>query len=458
MKGEEKGRTGAGKNLNIPQSPRKGKEIGLDGAHLPPPNTKTKNTKEKATKLRFPICKVGDEMECKFERDGSWRIVSIIAVKDTGNQSGICYYVRFKDFDKRLDEWVDKTRLRKKTGKVYTEKQKRLKELKRIRGTKRTYHDLEEEHVMTPQEAEYEQQHEELNKMRNIDRVIIGKYNLKTWYFSPYPEKYNRHGGTMFVCEYCLKYMQRGSSLRTHLDDCYLRHPPGNEIYRHDGVSIYEVDGATNKVYCQNLSLFCKLFLDHKTLYFGVSPFYFYIVCEYDKEGYHIIGFFSKEKNSPENFNLACILAFPYEQRKGWGRFLISLSYELTKREGKTGSPEKPLSDLGKKAYRSYWAHEVLKILSKKECDVTCKEISRFTGIDSHDVQETLKLLKLTGGNKKNQCVPPSKIQLVEKLLQDCEQRRIKRPPKREFIHEKLQWDPPVKQRPKRSKRKKVFH
>ncbi len=47
----------------------------------------------------------------------------------------------------------------------------------------------------------------------------------------------------------------------------------------------WQVDGKKNKVYCQSLCLLSKLFLDHKTLYYDVDPFLFYILCECDAEG-----------------------------------------------------------------------------------------------------------------------------------------------------------------------------
>ena len=42
-----------------------------------------------------------------------------------------------------------------------------------------------------------------------------------------------------------------------------------------------------------------------------------------------------QEKSSEEGYNLACILTLPAYQRKGYGKALISFSYELSKLEGK---------------------------------------------------------------------------------------------------------------------------
>lgn len=64
-----------------------------------------------------------------------------------------------------------------------------------------------------------------------------------------------------------------------------------------------------SKIYCQNLCLLAKLFLDHKTLYYDVEPFLFYVLTKNDEKGCHLVGYFSKVKNLKVGlFNICSVL------------------------------------------------------------------------------------------------------------------------------------------------------
>ncbi|KAI5863640.1 acyl-CoA N-acyltransferase [Durotheca rogersii] len=173
--------------------------------------------------------------------------------------------------------------------------------------------------------------------------------------------------------------------------------------------SVWEVDGEKDRLFCQNLSLFAKLFLDNKSVFFDVTGFNYFLLVytppppppelfqnppqtqsppppsaptttdspsqppagpssptetgkekpAVTKRRPQVVGFFSKEKLSWDNNNLACILVFPPWQRKGLGALLMGVSYEISRREGVLGGPEKPISELGRKGYRRFWAGEI---------------------------------------------------------------------------------------------------
>jgi len=68
------------------------------------------------------------------------------------------------------------------------------------------------------------------------------------------------------------------------------------------------------------------MFLDHKSLFYDVEPFLFYVMTEFDDSGARFLGYFSKEKRSPKDFNVSCIMTLPVRQRQGWGNLLIEFS------------------------------------------------------------------------------------------------------------------------------------
>ena len=53
--------------------------------------------------------------------------------------------------------------------------------------------------------------------------------------------------------------------------------------------------------------------------------------------------------------------------------FYLGAAYELSKKEGKVGTPERPLSDLGLLSYRGYWTRVLLDILKKHKGNISIK-------------------------------------------------------------------------------------
>jgi len=253
-------------------------------------------------------------------------------------------------------------------------------------------------------------------------------------------------GDKLYICEYTLKYFHKKSTLEKHKRTVAMRSPPGDEIYRNGKLSVFEVDGKKQRLYCQNLCLLSKLFLDHKTLYFDVDPFLFYILCEVDEHGAHIVGYFSKEKVSPDGYNLACILTLPQYQRRGFGKFLISFSYLLSKAEGKVGSPEKPLSDLGKVSYRSYWSYVLLsEIYNAGDMPLTIKGLSELTCITPEDIVSTLTALDIVRYWKGQHVVCISRSAVADHLAKNRSAKYFAKA-------EGLRWKPPKLPKPSKSK------
>merc|ERR1719414_383776 len=142
--------------------------------------------------------------------------------------------------------------------------------------------------------------------------------------------------------------------LKRHVAKCSWRHPPGTEIYR---------------------------------------------------KGSHLVGYFSKEKHCAQKYNVSCIMTMPHYQRRGYGRLLIDFSYLLSKAERQPGTPEKPLSDLGRVSYYSYWKSVILEYINEHRKDrkqITIQNIQAETSMHPQDIALTFMLLGFIRKNMGN--------------------------------------------------------
>ena len=132
-------------------------------------------------------------------------------------------------------------------------------------------------------------------------------------------------------------------------------------------------------------------------------------------------------------------MTMPHCQRKGYGRMLIDFSYMLSKVEKQPGTPEKPLSDLGRVSYHSYWKSVVLEYLARMRGrgHITIQQLSAETALHPHDIALAFMLLgfiKKQTGNKFLLSIDWTKV--------DSHMEKVKRSLRIAMDPDSLRWSP----------------
>lgn len=299
------------------------------------------------------------------------------------------FYIHFLGEDSKMDDWVPLSQVRQIAS---TDIEQRLG----VTGLNSPFFALSA--FSASASAVYPR-----HTIKSVRGVQLGNsVVLRAWYPSPYPEMITCPNAYIKVCDTCLSYFKSADELSRHWNYCAFSHPPGIEIYRDGDISVFEIDGEAFNGYSERLLLLAKLFLEEKracsqdaSQYAQVRTFHFYVVCRWngDSGRAEIVGYFSKLKNEKrESHILSCILVLPHEQRKGFGKFLIDLSYKLAEIEGRIGSAERPLSQLGQLSFFPYWMRKIASFLRDAERQsVSIAEIANASGIICDDIVETLR-------------------------------------------------------------------
>ncbi|KAI3916857.1 hypothetical protein MKW92_003585 [Papaver armeniacum] len=222
---------------------------------------------------------------------------------------------------------------------------------------------------------------EELSRVRTVDFIQLRRNEIKTWYPSPVMSEF-KDCIKLHVCECCLAFTNSKTQLKRHKKECQGRDPPGHEIYIDGQLSVFQIDGAENKGYCDNICYLGSMFLDIETNSETIESSMFYVLVVRDGSGYDLIAYFSEVKQMMEPYSSSRFLCLPPHQRRGYATLLVRLACELKRGE-----------DAGACSYYSKFLNWIiLRRAAKALPGQSCEDLSRQTGIPIEDVPTTLLL------------------------------------------------------------------
>ncbi|KAE8669440.1 Histone acetyltransferase of the MYST family 1 [Hibiscus syriacus] len=145
-------------------------------------------TKKKRSSI-LPL-EVGTRVMCRC-RDDKYHPVKVIERRKMhfSEPNDYEYYVHYTEFNRRLDELVELEQLDLDSVEtiVDVKVEDKVTSLKMTRHQKRK---IDEKHIEVGHEeldVASLREHEEFTNVKNISTIELGRYEIETWYFSPFP-------------------------------------------------------------------------------------------------------------------------------------------------------------------------------------------------------------------------------------------------------------------------------
>ena len=139
-------------------------------------------------------------------------------------------------------------------------------------------------------------------------------------------------------------------------------------------------------------------------------------------------------------------MVLPSYQKKGYGRLLIDFSYLLSRVEGQLGSPEKPLSDLGRVSYYCYWKSVVSRTLNEHFSDreqIRIRDLCNITGMSGSDIATALMKLGYASATQTDNALEVPKVCIrVKRTKQKEMEAKYTTSTHLDLDESKLKWTP----------------